>query len=394
MAHWLKLAVFGTVLVLFTTCDAFAGDGLPLVGVIRWDAWFRGSDFAAQISTPTWRTRLPFYSESAADGTITIDDTSPDTTTKEVRLAAAAGINYFIFGLYVDKNPDGSAINSRIHFTDPMRNFVQIGNKRGLKFSFFLPIATDYQNRPRLRQLVKEFITDSSFLTTDNGRSVLFIFMPTAQHWTSSMKDVSIYQKIISDLRGDVKQSTNHDPYLVGLNFYPDLSETLIKTIGLDAISSYGNPLGQRPIEQSSGQQSFKMCAQASQWYWKESEMSHISYLPPVSLGWDYRPLIDDKDRNKDPEWCEQPTTEEVKLVVFEALQKARQQVFPSIVIYAWNEFSEGGFLAPTLCEGAAKLRGLSEATGSVSRFKKVLAELHVTASTTPCAIVPPVSRP
>jgi len=373
---------------------AFAADALPLVGAIRWDAWFKGSEFAAQISSPTWKTRAPFFATVARDGALTIDDTSPETTAKEVSLAAAAGINYFIFGLYLDKNPDGSVIESRAPFTTPMRNLIDLPNKHGLKFSFFLPIPRYYLDKPRLKQLVDEFVRKQDFLVTSEGRKVIFIFMPGSPKWTGSASEVAAYQKIVSNLRDDVKRSVGKTPYLVGLNFYPSLSETLIKTIGLDAISSYGDPLGRWKAGEASGQQPFKHCAQTSQWYWKESEALNVPYLPPVSLGWDYRPLIDDKERNKEPEWCEQPTAQEVKLAVLEALQKARRQAFPSIVIYAWDEYSEGGFLAPTLCGGAAKLAGLSEATGSADRFKKALAEVKPAVSADRCAVVPPVLRP
>ena len=40
----------------------------------------------------------------------------------------------------------------------------------------------------------------------------------------------------------------------------------------------------------------------------------------------------------------------------------AGERVVPAFSIYAWNEFGEGGYLAPTLIENDQKIKGLARA--------------------------------
>jgi len=92
-------------------------------------------------------------------------------------------------------------------------------------------------------------------------------------------------------------------------------------------------------------------------------------YMPYVPAGWDPRPWKDPR-----PPYT-MPTREEWKFAlrrVQAALDKypnlgipcgngGRQKAF---VIYAWNEFGEGGFIAPTKGEGAMKLDVIREVFG------------------------------
>lgn len=92
-------------------------------------------------------------------------------------------------------------------------------------------------------------------------------------------------------------------------------------------------------------------------------------YMPYVPAGWDPRPW---KDRR--PPYT-MPTREEWKFAlrrVEAALDKYPNLGIPckdggrekAFVIYAWNEFGEGGFIAPTKGEGAMKLDVIREVFG------------------------------
>ena len=45
LARWPRLPAFAAAFALCLMRGAFAADALPLVGAIRWDAWFKGSEF-------------------------------------------------------------------------------------------------------------------------------------------------------------------------------------------------------------------------------------------------------------------------------------------------------------------------------------------------------------
>jgi hypothetical protein len=89
-------------------------------------------------------------------------------------------------------------------------------------------------------------------------------------------------------------------------------------------------------------------------------------YVPYLPAGWDPRPWKDPRPSFALParrQW--QAAVQSVKdaLEQHEALglplPTGRQKVF---LIYAWNEFGEGGFIAPTLGDGYMKLETLRDA--------------------------------
>jgi hypothetical protein len=104
---------------------------------------------------------------------------------------------------------------------------------------------------------------------------------------------------------------------------------------------------------------------------WKTyGEKSPRPYVPYVPIGWDPRPWKDPRpsfDLPKPEEW--QSALRKVK----EALDKSpnlglratlaqRQKM---LLIYAWNEFGEGGIVAPTRGEGTMKLEAIRQVFGS-----------------------------
>lgn len=92
-------------------------------------------------------------------------------------------------------------------------------------------------------------------------------------------------------------------------------------------------------------------------------------YMPYVPAGWDPRPW-------KDPRPPYEPPTRGQWRFALRRVQAALDR-YPSLgipagdgrvqkafVIYAWNEFGEGGYLAPTKGEGAMKLEAIREVFG------------------------------
>ncbi len=99
--------------------------------------------------------------------------------------------------------------------------------------------------------------------------------------------------------------------------------------------------------------------------YSKHCDKPYVPYLP---AGWDPRPWQDPRPS------FELPTRPQWKAAlesVSDALEQhenlglptpgGRQELF---LIYAWNEFAEGGFIAPTRGEGTMKLEAIKEVVG------------------------------
>ncbi len=73
------------------------------------------------------------------------------------------------------------------------------------------------------------------------------------------------------------------------------------------------------------------------------------------------------KTRKPNPDWCQPATDEEWTRLIRGAISEAASNprtVASSVVIYAWNESSEGGWIQPTLSEGVRRLKVIASATG------------------------------
>jgi hypothetical protein len=97
--------------------------------------------------------------------------------------------------------------------------------------------------------------------------------------------------------------------------------------------------------------------------------------------GWDRRPRIENPvpwDTRRDDESIETalhyvpPQPGELAALLRDAVtwneQHPQANPAAAVLIYAWNEFDEGGWLAPTLSEGDARLRAIGRMLASRSR--------------------------
>jgi predicted amidohydrolase len=96
-----------------------------------------------------------------------------------------------------------------------------------------------------------------------------------------------------------------------------------------------------------------------------------IPYVPYLGAGFNARPWLDGRARFAIPtkdEWTRELQTMKEDLNRLEnlgfPLPDGRRQ--KALTIYAWNEFGEGGFLAPTKGEGTMKLRAIRDVFGRV----------------------------
>lgn len=367
----LLLSTAALFVIASSTCVCSEAGGIK-IGAIRWDAWFPNSPWAAHIHDKQWVARLPFYGSPVVDISKKIDQALGDTTESEAAYAASAGIDYFAFTLYAKQSDEGNTNIIMSQFSEPLEKFLSLKNKYGMHFSLILPDTKSYTENASIRRQFASYVGQASFVRTSDGRPVVFLLMPGSPNAIRSSdveRDIIATRDVVIQ---DVIQSVGKQPFLVALSFDANDGSYLVKNFNFDAFSSYGNPLGSSD-RGDSGARSFSRCANSSKYYWSVANKNGTAYIPPVSLGWDYRPVTDEKGRSKRPEWCAPPQGNDVRDLITSAFANARLPTFRSILIYAWNEFLEGGFLAPTLCDGASKLAGLAAATG---REKALTSEL------------------
>jgi hypothetical protein len=116
----------------------------------------------------------------------------------------------------------------------------------------------------------------------------------------------------------------------------------------------------------------YALLAAANQEFWRDCQATGKQVIPIVNAGWDYRPMKQYKwlmmGRTLDSSWYTEASPRELADNVRTAMDwiEANPSACPSraVLIYAWNELSEGGWLVPTLKQGTAKLDALAPLLG------------------------------
>lgn len=335
----------------------------PLVGAIRWDAWYSGSPLSGILTSPRWADRTPDFA-TGEPGKWTIAGSDPATLSREVELARNAGIDYFLFDFSYPVGPRGY-LEQWDHMSDARRSFKSLKDNRLLySVDFGIGLATylkEVDIEKSISGLIEEF-RSGNYLKAGQ-RPVCFVRIFDRVNFTSPGVARDKALSYINRLRSTCEREMGKPPYLVAMTFWPQFGTDLMKVYGFDAYSSYGNPLGSGPNGPT--ELPYTECARLSRTFWKEAQSLRMPFLPPISVGWDNRPLLDDPEqgrtRNPKGNYCLAPEQAALAEITRDALllAPAADPDFPSVMFYAWNEYSEGGWLAPTKGEGDRRLRAL-----------------------------------
>jgi hypothetical protein len=176
----------------------------------------------------------------------------------------------------------------------------------------------------------------------------------------------------VAGLRRACREKGYANPYVVIMHYSKEAADTCATTEGYDAVSSYAQPAPSQ--NQPYSEYADKI---VSDW----TDYSH--YHPPnsnsttdkkvvpwVSAGWDPRPRVLGLDfgsivytypyggmYGSQPAYVQRPQPWQISSEVFSAFHFNRN--WPNIaeantaIVYAWNEFTEGGWLCPTTFGGA-----------------------------------------
>jgi hypothetical protein len=141
------------------------------------------------------------------------------------------------------------------------------------------------------------------------------------------------------------------DPYSVHMGFHPASDYPRVADKGFDAASAYA--AGSQRSEFA------RLAEKVERLYWRQPARAGVSLIPLVTTGWDKRPRQDnpvswemDSDYHSQKTFPSMATPGEIKDHLRNAI--AFVEAHPTIcearaiVIYAWNEYDEGGWIAPT----------------------------------------------
>jgi hypothetical protein len=339
----------------------------PIVGAIRWDAWYGEGGPVAQVERSLgprkFHFRLPFFARVLADDKVSIDGNAPGIMEKEIAYAADAGLNYWAFVDYGDKGD----------LTIARRRYRAARDKRGLRFCLIEESSRiDGQGAHDWPRLVS-FFQDPNYQTVLEGRPLLFVF--------GCPKKVG--KKEFQELGEAAMAAGGKRPYLVLMGFNPQQDAKDMQALGFDAVSAYAAG-GQYQGDMWSYTQ---LTDHVRSHYWDVCRQNRIPTITFVTAGWDTRPRLEHPvswmpgEAKPDPT----PAAEQKPLIdnvtatpaelakhlqdAMEWTQKNRD-LNPAnvILIYAWNENDEGGWLIPTLSEGTARLEAIARVLKAAER--------------------------
>jgi hypothetical protein len=340
----------------------------PVVGAIRWDAW-TGGDVTVQVETTLgprkYHNRLPWFAEVLGENKVRIDGSRQATMDREIDFASDAGLDYWAFLL-----DDASSSMSTA-----LKQYLQSPRRKRINFCIILhnTLGVHASLWPAERDRAVAVMKEPGYQTVLGGRPLVYVF------------DVMYEGEFPTDRLAEFQAAAGKaglNPYLVFMGWDPEGDFTRQSLRGFHAVSAYSY---------GGGQTNFQQLAQSlEQNQWQNAAKAGVPYIPLVTTGFDRQPRRDN------------PVSWEKDLVyrgpaIFPAaaspqdlaghLERALTFVrthlkmcpAKAIIVYAWNDYDQGGWLAPTL--GPA---GKPD-TGRLDAISRVL-------KAPPPAIVPPAA--
>lgn len=324
----------------------------PVVGAIRWDAWYGAGGVVKAVEyslgQPKYHFRLPWFSELLGNDKVRINGDSPGVMDLEISYASQAGLNYWGFLHYWRESADlGIAL----------RRYLATANKKGVRYCMIEEGGRlDRVGAKAWTELVEHF-RSPDYQKVLGGRPILFVYI----------KPSFLKRSDWDDLKRQTLAAGLEKPYLVLMGWNPEQDARDMTELGFDAVSAYARG-GSYDMNQPSYEEQGRLLKKRLWDKWAELKVPCVTL---ASAGWDTRPR-----NERPPEWIknlnfapdpepvpfesQKPlvdsvtgTPAEVAAHIAEALQwtKAHRDVNPSntLLIYAWNEHDEGGWLQPTL---------------------------------------------
>ncbi len=325
----------------------------PSLGAIRWDAWTEWEKYKQFLYPEEWHYRLPFFAEIRDDGTVEIRGDRMDVVNQEIEYAHEAGIDYWAWCWYDPWREDAP------HMNDVLELYRQSPKRHLVNYCLIGPGYFATQNWHETVAMFVDMFQEPNYQKLQGNRPLFYYF--EAEAAVPHFRSEEAAREAIQYLRDETIGAGLGNPYIVALTFWPDKAAEAVETVGFDAFGSYCNPPGaeNRELEYSE-------LAALNRWFWNASAEKGIPFVPPINAGWDPRPRKTLESVDDDGNWSKGPEPEELRDHVLDALQwlAGHPEINEpnTILIYAWNEFDEGGWIAPTLKEGTARLDAIAEA--------------------------------
>ena len=322
------------VSVLMSRAATFAQTSQPLVGAIRWDAWTGGGvteQVERTLGPKKYHDRLPWFAEVIDNKTVKIDGGRQIVMDREIEFAAYAGLDYWAFLVY----PEGDSMSVAL------KQYLQSQNRKQIRFCLIMhnTLQAEDTQWPKERDRAVRLLKEPGYQTVLDGLPLVFAFV-------GGEFPFDRFSEFLTAAR-----EAGVNPYCVYMGWNPTSDFKNVANKGFDAVSAYAKGGNQprfadlaRDVEHS---------------YWYNATKSQVPYLPLVTTGWDKHPRKDNPvswekghGYHQQDVFPSKATPAEISAHLKNALSLVQKHPrvceANTVIIYAWNEYDEGGWLAPS----------------------------------------------
>jgi hypothetical protein len=365
MTPFLRSVLLGLTFTLALGGSGYS-QGAPVVGAIRWDGWHSDADsvgkaVAKSLGPPEFHYRIPFFGVVDGEGQVAVNGDRAEVVEREIAYAKTAHLDYWAFISY----PEGNIMNRglELYLASPRRADVH-----------FCIISEATQWRPDNVEAIAaryaKLMTEPGYQTTSKGRP-LFYFL---NHAADSLKQLwggdAGFRRAADALRQAAHERGLADPYLAVMTWDVKGAKALAEAAGLDAISAYAFQGGDRAAQ-------YERLAFVVERFWDEQRRTGAKVIPLAMTGWDRRPRVmnpvpwEHFNAPKD-NYYEPPAPALIAQHIAHAVAWCRAHPdaaeAQAVIVYAWNEHDEGGWVCPTLnpdgSPDASRVEALGAALG------------------------------
>jgi hypothetical protein len=349
-----KLLTIRKFILICAIVSAFFGNPFaigaePIIGAIRWDGWQDTTDINTQTTAVLcpnrWHYRLPFFSQVTGSNSVVIHGNTQAIMDQEINYAANAGIDYWAFDIYSETSAPTSDFSGMSH---GLHLYLNSTNKSRIKFVLDLQGGHLAQTSgPWSNQITRyvNYFKDPSYQKVLGNRPLVYLFCrmdPFPMFTNAAAAAIAIKQ-----LRVATTNAGLGNPYIVFQGWVASDDFKTLQEYGLDALGAYA----------SGGGISYASLAAQAHRFWEAGKATGANVVPIVGSGWDNRPFYETPVAiypNASTNYTLPPTPVELANHLAEALDwtiSNHVSITPAntVLIYAWNEHSEGGWICPTL---------------------------------------------
>jgi hypothetical protein len=303
-----------------------------LVGAIRWDGWCGdrspvGLELERALAPEKYRHRLPFYAAIRDTGQVETRCITLETLDREIGYAKEAGIDYWAFDWYPPS--DGLSTARRLYLSSDRRNEVK----------WCVILCTGAFADDDRTWLVAHFGT-GNYQCVLGGRPLVYLFDASPK-----------YAPLVRSLRDECSRSGVPTPFVVCMGWSAAAVADVADACGADALGAYVTPLANRST--------FAANLAHERRQWQALRDTGLQMVPTVTTGWDPRPFLDCPvawyPGATEENWVGPATPAEIAAQLREAVAftgaHPQSTLANTVLIYAWNENAEGGWIVPTLEE-------------------------------------------